>query len=231
MHWWVHDLWASGPSGRVELISWVFWVIFSITLHELAHGWAAIWQGDDTPRRLGHMTMNPLVHMPPMALLMFAIIGITWGLMPVDPSRFRWRRQGRIVVSGAGPAMNLALALVAGILLVAWLRLGPVDTNLFKNLALFLFLGCWLNVVLALFNLIPILPLDGSHILSGMSMKIYQLYQHPNAQFASLFVLVLLFVTNVFDVVLGAAQIGVVVTVETLGGALGSPSLLDQLPF
>ncbi len=110
MRWWVHELWQAGMV--VELVSWIVWVLFSIVLHELAHGWAALWQGDDTPRRLDRMTINPLVHMQGMSLIAFAIIGIAWGVMPTDPSRYRWGRRGRVVVSGAGPAMNVGLALV-----------------------------------------------------------------------------------------------------------------------
>ncbi len=69
MTWWVHDLYQQGRT--VELISWTFWVIFSITLHELAHGWTAILQGYDTTRRLNRMTLNPFVHMGGMSLIMF----------------------------------------------------------------------------------------------------------------------------------------------------------------
>ena len=71
--WWVHSLVQDGRI--VELISWIFWVILSITLHELAHGWVALWQGDDTPRITGRMTANPVVHMGPMSLLVFAVTG------------------------------------------------------------------------------------------------------------------------------------------------------------
>ena len=87
MHgWWMADLWQQNP---MLLCSWVFWVILSICLHELGHGYAAIKCGDDTPRLSGHMTLNPIVHMGVPSLVMFAIVGIAWGMMPVDPSRFR----------------------------------------------------------------------------------------------------------------------------------------------
>ena len=71
MNWWVHDLYASGRI--VELVSWIFWVLLSITLHELGHGWMAIREGDRTPIELGRMTMNPLVHMGHFSLLLFAL--------------------------------------------------------------------------------------------------------------------------------------------------------------
>ena len=76
MTWWVHDLWMSGRG--FELICWIFWVIASITLHELAHGGVAIWEGDDTPRVTGHMTANPVVHMGVQSIIAFLIIGIAW---------------------------------------------------------------------------------------------------------------------------------------------------------
>jgi Zn-dependent protease len=193
--WWVHSLYEQGRV--VELISWIFWVIFSITMHELAHGWAAIWQGDDTPQRTGHMTANPVVHMGPWSLLMFALIGIAWGMMPVDPSRFRWRRQGRIVVSGAGPAMNILLALIALTLAAVWMRYGPAGTNLHDNLTTFLVTGGWLNLVLAAFNLLPLPPLDGASILAGFSFRFYQFMNNPQVMMFSMFALMVIFFSGV----------------------------------
>ncbi|MHC5003150.1 MAG: site-2 protease family protein, partial [Planctomycetota bacterium] len=191
MGWWVAELYQAGRI--VELLSWAFWVIFSITLHELAHGWAALWQGDDTPRRLGRMTGNPLVHMGGPSLLVFALIGIAWGVMPTDPSRYRWRRRGRIVVAGAGPAMNVGLAAVALGLLAGWLVLGPSEHRIYENLTIFLFTGAWLNLVLAAFNLLPVPPLDGSGILSGLSYRAYQLFQRPQAQMFGMFIVLAIF--------------------------------------
>ena len=81
-------------------------------LHELAHGWAAIWLGDQTPVRQGRMTGNPLVHMGPWSLLMLAVAGIAWGQMPIDRTRLRGRH-GEAIVAAAGPAMNVLLALAA----------------------------------------------------------------------------------------------------------------------
>jgi Zn-dependent protease len=194
--WWVHDLYQQG--AYVTLISWVFWVIFSITLHELAHGWAALWQGDNTPRAMGHMTANPIVHMGPMSLLMFAVIGIAWGMMPVDPSRFRWKRRGRIVVSGAGPAMNIALALVALTLAALWTRYGPINSDpLFGNVQTFLITGGWINVFLAVFNMLPVPPLDGASVLAGFSLRFYQLMNNPQAMMISMFILMAIFLSGV----------------------------------
>jgi Zn-dependent protease len=228
MDWWVLDLYNNGRV--VELISWIFWVPLSITLHELAHGWAALWQGDDTPRRLHRLTANPIVHMGPYSLLAFAVIGIAWGVMPVDPSRFRSGRRGRVWVAGAGPAMNIALALTCLLLLVMWLWLGPQSTELYRNVAIFLWTGGWLNILLALFNLLPVPPLDGSDILAGLSFRMWRLFQHPQAQlFGLFFVLAVLLLgcgSIVFDFIRGL----VILIVDLAGIPLGNPSL-DKLIY
>ncbi len=193
-HWWVANY---AEAGRyIELVSHVFWVIFSICLHELGHGWAALRQGDGTPRRLDRMNMNPLVHMGAPSLLVFAIVGIAWGMMPVDPSRFRSGRMGDVLVAAAGPAVNFALAIGCLILLVPWVAFGPMDANVGENVATFLFIGAWLNLVLGLFNLLPAPPLDGSRILAGLFRPFELIANHPNAPLFGLFVIVALMMTG-----------------------------------
>jgi Zn-dependent protease len=167
-NWWIATLWERDP---VLLISWVVWVVLAIVLHELAHGWTAIRCGDRTPIESGHMTINPLVHMPPIAIMMFVFTGITWGLMPVNPSRFRGRYDDA-KVAFAGPTMNLVLAFACLLAVSAWEIAGsghwgprfvakdPLDHNVW----LFLRVGLTMNLFLALFNLIPVPPLDGSRI-------------------------------------------------------------------
>lgn len=222
MSWWVHEYYQAGLV--VLLVSQIFWVIFSITLHELAHGWAAIWQGDRTPILLGHMNMNPLVHMGPMSLIIFAIVGIAWGAMPVDPSRFRWGRKGRAVVSAAGPAMNAALAVVAFAAMVIWMKVGPVDTAVYRNITTFLFVGAWLNVVLMLFNLIPAPPLDGSGILAGLSFNWYRMIHQTNAPMIGMFILLALMVSGI----LGHAFVYIMAWIIFLGDTVGQ--LVDNPP-
>jgi Zn-dependent protease len=179
----------------------VIWVIGSIVLHELAHGWAALCQGDQTPRELDRMTINPWVHMGPFALLMFALVGITWGMMPTDPSRYRWGRRGRIVVSAAGPAMNLLLAAVALTILGVWRGL---SSNPPEQAVQFLFVGGYLNIALAMLNLLPVPPLDGSGILAGISRRWYSWSQNPQVALYSMLILMALF----FMAGLGSALFG-----------------------
>lgn len=174
--WWVAEEWAKGP---VYLFAWVVWVIGSIVLHELAHGWAAIRCGDRTPIELGHMTPNPLVHMGQMSLIVFGIVGIAWGAMPVTPSRFR-REHDDALVAFAGPAMNLSLAFAAAVLFTLWMKIAVANswTGPFaQNILIFLGSGIFLNIALAIFNLMPIPPLDGARILAS--------YSPPYARFIS----------------------------------------------
>jgi len=145
----------------------VLTVIISIVLHELAHGWAALWQGDDTPKQMGHMTADPLVHMGGMSLLMLALVGMAFGAMPVNPRNFR-SRYGDALVSVAGPAMNFLLAFIAQLALAIWLAskgLTPEGTG--QNVQSFLLLFAYTNIALGIFNLLPVPPLDGSSILGN----------------------------------------------------------------
>ena len=198
--WWVESVLHN--QGPVALASWIFWVLFSITLHELAHGWTALRQGDTTPRDLQRLTLNPVVHMGPFSLIMFAICGIAWGVMPVDPYRFRDGTRGEVQVAAAGPAMNLSLAVVALGLgaVVTWI-LGPSDTA--REIKLFFYYGLFLNLLLCLFNLLPVIPLDGSRILAAVWMPFRRLTMHENAHLFGLGVLALIVFTPIGGTIVG----------------------------
>ncbi|MEL6497870.1 MAG: site-2 protease family protein [Planctomycetota bacterium] len=189
--WWVPRM--IDMFGPVGLVSWAVIVIGSIVLHELAHGWAAIRQGDATPQYTGHMTWNPLVHMGQTSLILFAVLGIAFGAMPVDPSRFRGR-YGSAYVAAAGPAMNVLLAgvfvVVGGFVSAYSKQLGdPLGPNLF----MFCYLAVLLNITLALFNMIPVPPLDGSKILGDFVPSYERLFQNENGQWVGLGLFLLVF--------------------------------------
>ena len=200
--WWISDL-LNDPSinGQVWVVSWTVWVLISICLHELAHGWTAIKLGDDTPRLAGHMTWNPMVHMGPYSLFLFVFIGIAWGAMPVNPSRLRGRYADAIV-SLAGPLMNLVLATLALAGLLLWMPLcdGQLISSftiakpLSENMATFLHLGAMLNIVLMLFNLLPVPPLDGGRILMDVMPSYRRVMQSENGRWVALGVFVIFFV-------------------------------------
>lgn len=175
--WWISDLLSNqNINGQVWVVSWIVWVVLSICLHELAHGWAAIRLGDDTPIIAGHMTWNPMVHMGAFSLIMFLIIGIAWGMMPINPSKLRGR-YAESLVALAGPVMNILLATVALIGLVIWVPLcqGQISSGvtiadpLATNMQSFLAIGAMLNILLFVLNMLPLPPLDGSRILMNLS--------------------------------------------------------------
>ncbi len=144
-------------------------LILSIVIHEVAHGHAANWLGDPTARLQGRLSANPLVHIDPLgsviipALLFFSNAGILFGWakpVPYNPYNLRNQKWGEAIVAAAGPAVNLLLALIFAALIRAGDTLG-LSTN-FIELAWYI---VFINVLLALFNLIPFPPLDGSKIL------------------------------------------------------------------
>lgn len=197
--WWVTN-YLNTPNGVVMLTAIVFWVIGSIVLHELAHGWAAIALGDNTPRELGHMTWNPFVHMGGMSLMMFALVGIAWGAMPVDPTRLRGRHADA-KVSVAGPAMNLLLTMLSLLALVGWTLFvdsrngtaGEIPDHIRENLNVFFYVGATWNFALMLFNLLPVPPLDGSRIVASFVPAYRDFAMMQSGQAISLTIFIVLF--------------------------------------
>lgn len=139
-------------------------IVFSITIHEFAHALTAHAQGDDTPESQGRLTLNPLAHVDLFGLLFLLVAGFGWG-RPVlfNPYNLRARRWGPVFVGLAGPLTNIAAFLVFGIFLrLATRSWGFTPDN---YLIIFLQVLMMINLALAVFNLIPIPPLDGSKIL------------------------------------------------------------------
>ena len=141
-----------------------FALILSLTFHEYGHGKVASLIGDDTAERAGRLTLNPIPHIDPVGLLMVLLIGIGYAKpVPADPRKFN-TRWGTLMVAAAGPGMNLLLAIVTINLYAIGLKLG---IGLFQSEAAFNFFTylAMINMLLMLFNLLPIGPLDGSYIL------------------------------------------------------------------
>ncbi len=173
---------------------WAPVLLFSVVAHEYAHAEAAYRQGDDTAYMLGRLTLNPLKHIDPfMTVILPAVLWLTnagflFGAakpVPVNPRKYRQYRRGDIIVSLAGIAVNLGLfviciGLFAAVGLVA--RVAPGATETLAVFQRMLFYGMWLNLVLAFFNLIPIPPLDGSHVVKHLlppaaGLRYQQLYR------------------------------------------------------
>ncbi|MGB2870116.1 MAG: site-2 protease family protein [Bacteroidota bacterium] len=160
-------------------------MLFSIVVHEISHGYMALRLGDTTARDMGRLTLNPIPHIDPIGSILIPLISfmtagtvlIAWAKpVPVNPMNFRNMRRDDILVSVVGPLSNLVVALVCALLYVLTTRLiGPLEgipegveheaatfvTRMFS-------VGITLNIFLAVFNLIPVPPLDGSHVVSSL---------------------------------------------------------------
>jgi Zn-dependent protease len=149
-------------------------LLVSLSIHEAAHAWAADKLGDPTARLLGRLTINPVAHIDPIGTLLLPGIAILTGLpiigwakpVPVNLNQLRHPRRDFMYIAAAGPASNLLQALIlAG---VAWLMFpGGIDVDGGFG-AMLLIQGIFLNVLLALFNLIPVPPLDGGNVIGGL---------------------------------------------------------------
>ncbi len=138
-------------------------ILFSLTVHEYSHGRIAYILGDDTAKKLGRLTFNPLKHLDIMGVLFFYFMGFGWAKpVPVDPRNFHDPRRDMMYVAIAGPLSNVALAVLCGF----FIRI--IDP--YSNVVLFTVLcfGVYINVALAIFNLLPVFPLDGSSVIKGL---------------------------------------------------------------
>lgn len=158
--------------GIAILLLYLICILLALICHEVAHGLVASWLGDPTAKQEGRLTLNPLSHIEPVGFLMMLVVGFGWARpVPVNPRRLRKPRRDMALVSVAGPAMNLLLALVAGLLysLLWMLEIYPLgvfgEYGPANALSYMLWIFMNLNIGLALFNLIPLPPLDGSNIL------------------------------------------------------------------
>ncbi|MCX5814817.1 MAG: site-2 protease family protein [Proteobacteria bacterium] len=137
-------------------------LLYSIILHELAHGWVAYKMGDSTAKWLGRLSLNPIKHLDPIGTIMLFVFGFGWAKpVPVNFNNLRDERKGIIFVSAAGIVANIILAFFSFLLL----RL--LTPSPFGILSTILYYFAQINIMLAAFNLIPIPPLDGSKILMG----------------------------------------------------------------
>lgn len=137
-------------------------LLYSVILHELAHGWVAWWMGDPTARMMGRLSLNPLRHLDPVGTLMLFFVGFGWARpVPVNFGNLSVGRGGFILISSAGIIVNTILAFFSILLLRL---IAPAEQSIVGTALYFM---AQINVILAALNLIPIPPLDGSKILMG----------------------------------------------------------------
>ena len=144
-------------------------LIFSLCFHEFSHGYIAFKLGDHTAARNGRLTLNPLAHLDPIGSLMILFVGFGWAKpVPVNPVNFSNPRLDMMKVAFAGPASNLLLAFIGGLMMRLVNILGLLQSEMFiQTLYFFIFI----NISLAVFNMIPVAPLDGSQIFGNMISK------------------------------------------------------------
>lgn len=171
-------------------------LLYSVIIHELAHGWVAYRMGDPTAQMAGRLTMNPLKHLDPIGTLMLFVFGFGWAKpVPVNFGYVRDSRKGLILISSAGIIANMALAF-ASILLFRILK--PDETSAVAQVFYYM---ANINIILASFNLIPIPPLDGSKILMGFSSPGFQ-YTLSRLEPYGFFIIIALLYTGLLDPVI-----------------------------
>lgn len=181
----------------VNFFNIVVVVIVSITIHEFSHAWAAHLQGDDTAEKAGRLTLNPLAHMQPVAILMLVFLGIAWGSTPVNESRFRYPWSAALV-SMAGPFANLLIMIFSvTLVLLVQQNSGATTRDLMilqgfqESVVSFFSLAALLNAFLFLLNMLPIPPLDGYNVLETF-VTVLRRYRSRLSQYG-FFVLMILF--------------------------------------
>lgn len=149
----------------VDITQWIIKIpvlLFAITIHEYAHGRAALALGDPTAKRMGRLSFNPLSHLDILGAICLFLFNFGWAKpVPVDSRYFKNMRRDVIIMALAGPAANLGAAFIAGLLI----RFFMLPLEIYLQMLLWLIL---LNIGLGLFNLLPLPPLDGSHVLENL---------------------------------------------------------------
>ncbi len=146
-------------------------ILLALTFHEYAHAYVANRLGDDTAKKGGRLSLNPLRHLDPLGTIMIFLVHFGWAKpVPVNPYRLKNPKKDMLWISAAGPLSNMALALASGILFRLLVAVGetPDRTSITGLLIYVVFMSLQINLALAIFNVLPIAPLDGSKILSGL---------------------------------------------------------------
>ncbi len=178
-----------------------------IPVHEFAHAWAATKLGDETPGYQGRLTLNPLAHLDPIGSIGILFVGFGWGKpVQVNPLRFKWYRKGMALTAAAGPISNLIMALLA---MIVYKILNAVSLTSASEALMWgvfiLYYFVLINIGLAVFNLLPIYPLDGQKIISYFAPAKVNAFMEQYQNYISIAFLILIF-TDLLDKPLGYLQ-------------------------
>ncbi|MBR6755896.1 MAG: site-2 protease family protein [Peptococcaceae bacterium] len=200
------------------LVALLLAVLTAITCHEVAHGYMAYRLGDPTAKNQGRLTLNPIKHLDPIGALLMLVAGFGWAKpVPVNPFYFEGdRNKGMMLVSVAGPVVNLIISFLCIVIYNLGHGFGQLEV-----VHLFLLYSITLNVYLAVFNLIPIPPLDGSKILAGFLPKA-KAYQYLTTMekygFLILMVLILFNITDIFMVPIANVILNIFIAIASILG-------------
>jgi Zn-dependent protease len=183
--------------------------LFAITCHEVSHGYIAWRYGDPTARMLGRLTLNPLKHIDIVGTLMIVFIGIGWAKpVPVVYENLRHPKRDMIWVAAAGPVTNILLAFVSAMLLRAVIAFGnPASSGsslgmILEPVVLMLAFSVYINLLLAIFNMIPLPPLDGGRVLSGLLPYRQAAVLARIEPYGMVIIIALVFFTNIFSYII-----------------------------